>query len=342
MPQRKEKRPRTAQGALKRGAIIAYRVVVVLAFLVVALYALSKFLVRPPAVEAPVVTQPVLTATPPPDGDGAPAAPTPTPLMRKEDYHTVLLMGCDDGNGNADTIMVASFDVKNKRVGLVSVPRDTLVDVSRTVKKINAAYGLGGIEQVQSEVSALLGFPVDHYVQINVKAFEAVVDAVGGIDFNVPQNMYHNDGAGFVIDLKKGPQHLSGHQALELVRFRGYPNADIGRIEVQQRFLSVMAKKVLSFSSLTKVTAFLDIFAKYVKTDLSVGNLAYFAMEAMELDTAQGVTAATLPGDGLTSYKGIDYYYELFPEETLAILNDCLNPYTTPLTSELTHIFQVP
>ncbi|MEG0322221.1 MAG: LCP family protein, partial [Oscillospiraceae bacterium] len=291
----------------------------------------------------PAVASPdTAPATDNPDTAGDESLATPTLLQRKKQFHTFLLMGCDDGNGNADTIMVASYDVKNKQVGLVSVPRDTLVDVRRTVKKINGAYGSGGIDEVKTEVSTLLGIPIDHYIQIDISAFQAVVTEVGGIDFYVPQDMYHDDGGGFIIDLKEGQQHLNGRQALELVRFRGYPNADIGRIAVQQQFLSAMAKKLLSFSSVTKVRAFADIFATYVKTDLTAGNLAYFAVEAMSLDTATGLKTATLPGDGLTSYKGIDYYYELFPEETLAIINDCLNPYTTPITADRAHIFQVP
>ncbi|MEG0442133.1 MAG: LCP family protein [Oscillospiraceae bacterium] len=339
-PQKKRHSTKTPLGHIFQ---IAYRVTLITSVLVVALFFAYSAFVREPEVAPPATASP--DATPatdnPATGDDESLA-TPTLLQRKKQFHTFLLMGCDDGNGNADTIMVASYDVKNKQVGLVSVPRDTLVDVRRTVKKINGAYGSGGIDEVKTEVSTLLGIPIDHYIQIDISAFQAVVTEVGGIDFYVPQDMYHDDGGGFIIDLKEGQQHLNGRQALELVRFRGYPNADIGRIAVQQQFLSAMAKKLLSFSSVTKVRAFADIFATYVKTDLTAGNLAYFAVEAMSLDTATGLKTATLPGDGLTSYKGIDYYYELFPEETLAIINDCLNPYTTPITADKAHIFQVP
>ena len=322
---------------------IAYRVTLVTSALVVALFFAYSAFVKEPQVAPPTLASPAVTpATDNPDTGDDESLITPELLQRKQQFHTFLLMGCDDGHGNADTIMVASYDVKNKQAGLVSVPRDTLVDVRRTVKKINGAFGSGGIDEVKTEVSTLMGFPIDHYIQIDLNAFQAVVKAVGGIDFYVPQDMYHDDGGGFIINLKEGQQHLSGHQALELVRFRGYPDADIGRIAVQQQFLSAMAKKLLSFSSVTKIRAFADIFATYVKTDLTAGNLAYFAVEAMSLDTATGLKTATLPGDGLTSYKGIDYYYELFPEETLGIINDCLNPYTTPITADRAHIFQVP
>ncbi len=265
-------------------------------------------------------------------------------LTRREDCHTFLLMGCDDGNGNADTIMAVTYDVKNQRVAVASVPRDTLVDVPRIVKKINAAYGIGGVQEVQRELSTLLGYPVDHYLKVDLRAFRALVDAVDGVDFEVPMNMNYDDPTqNLHIHLAAGMQHLDGAKALQLVRFRsGYANADIGRIQTQQRFLTALAKKVLSWQSVTKINEFVEIFSQYVDTDLTVGNLAYFALAALELDTSAGVTMSTLPGDGTVTYLGIPYYYELEPQGVLDIINSGLNPYSEDITLDRAHIFQVP
>lgn len=332
---------------------VLYWIVFVLSAIVVGCYIGLKSWAKPPDIEAVAPSQGLVTIQPTDDPhteeDESQGDPTTVPVApgktRKEDCHTFLVMGMDDGNGNTDTIMAVTFDVKGKHVSVVSVPRDTLVDVPRTVKKINAAYSAGGIEEVQKEVSSILGFPVDHYVTVNLRGFKALVDAVGGVDFQVPVDMNYDDPTqNLHIHLNKGMQHLDGEKALQLVRFRsGYANADIGRIETQQKFLTALAKKLISWNSVTRINEFVDIFAKNVKTDLSVGNLAYFGLAALELDTANGISMNTLPGNGLVTYKGIPYYYELYPQEVLDIINQSgLNPYTEELTLEDTNIFQVP
>lgn len=350
----REQRPikRQPTAACRVGKVL-YWIVFVLSAIVVGCYIGLKSWARPPKPTPPEPTQMVMTIQPTdnPDTeeDESLGDPTTVPVVgsktRKEDCHTFLLMGMDDGNGNTDTIMAVTFDVKGKHVSVVSVPRDTLVNVPRTVKKINAAYSAGGIEEVQREVSSILGFPVDHYITVNLRGFKALVDAVGGVDFEVPINMNYDDPTqNLHIHLSKGMQHLDGTKALQLVRFRsGYANADIGRINTQQKFLKALAKKLVSWDSVGKINEFVEIFAKNVKTDLSVGNLAYFGLAALELDMSSGIEMNTLPGDGTVTYKGIPYYYELYPQKVLDIINQSgLNPYTEELTLEDTNIFQVP
>lgn len=344
---RNEERPSGALLLLK----ILYWVLFAVSTVVVGLYIAFVVLVRPP--EIPKPSQGVTAFAPSDDPatqiDESQVTPTedpnqPTQRRRKEDCHTFLLMGMDAGNGNTDTMMVVTYDVKNQHVGVLSVPRDTLMDVPRTVKKINAAYAAGGVEEVQKEVSELLGFPVDHYIIINLRGFKALVNAVDGVDFNVPVDMHYDDPTQDLhIHLNKGMQHINGSQALQLVRFRsGYANADLGRIQTQQKFLTALAKKLLSWHSLTKMNDFVQIFNDNVKTDLSVGNMAYFAIAAMDLDTENGVFMGTLPGDGSVKYRGIPYYYQLFPQETVDLVNASgVNPYEEPITLDQMKIFQV-
>ncbi len=311
---------------------------VVLSTLIVTLWCVVQFGFGPPSVAEPSPPDQSVS----PEGAADPqAAPAPA-LERKGDwYQTFLLVGTDDGNGNADTIMVASFDTKNHKVGVISIPRDTLVDEPRRVKKINGAYGAGGVEELHREVSELVGFRVDHTIRVDIAAFREMVDELGGVSFYVPCDMYHNDGAGFIINLKEGTQWLDGEKALQLVRYRGYPNADLGRIQTQQKFLGEMAKQLLKVSNLGKINRFAEIFDRNVETDLSLPDLIYFGTRALEVNFSEDVTFATLPGDGQVHHNGVKYYYQLFPQETLDMLNRLVNPYTADLTLEMTEIYQV-
>ncbi len=326
---------------------VLYWLLFVLSALVLILY---FHFTRPPDTPRPDRVEPTAAVvsddpqTPEDESQQTPGPDAPEGRQYKDDCYTFLVMGMDAGNGNTDTIMVVTYDVGNQHVGVVSVPRDTLMNVPRTVKKINAAYGVGGIEEVKSELSEMLGIPLDYYIIINLKGFKALVDTVGGVDFDVPVNMNYDDPIQDLhIHLNKGMQHLNGAQALQLVRFRsGYANADIGRIQTQQKFLAALAKKVLSWDSVTKVSDFVEIFAEHVKTDLTVRELGYFAISALDLDTQTGVAMGTLPGDGTVSYKGIPYYYQLYPQQTLDLLNSLgMSPYTDALTAEDLNIFQV-
>ena len=102
---------------------------------------------------------------------------------RKERFHTILLGGLDDENGGSDTNLLVAVDAKNGKIDVISLPRDTLLDVSWPVKKLNNAYHHGGFTQTMTEVSRLLGIPVDHYVTVDLRAFVELVDAIEGVGF---------------------------------------------------------------------------------------------------------------------------------------------------------------
>lgn len=325
-----------------RGLYIA---LVVISVIIVAVWLAFQLFIKPPSIETPSSPSPTVSQAPSP-GISDPVVsntpePPPPPERKGDWYQTFLLLGTDDGNGNADTIMVVSFDTKNSKVGVISIPRDTLVDEPRKVKKINGAYGIGGVKELKAEVSELVGFPVDHSIKVDIAAFVDLVNELGGVDFYVPCDMFHNDGAGFIIDLKEGQQTLDGSEALQLVRYRGYASADLGRIQTQQNFLIAMAKQILKASNLSKIDEFARIFDRYVETDLSLTDIIYFASQALYLDFSEDVTFATLPGDGEVHYGGVMYYYQLYPQQTLDLFNKLINPYTTDLTMDMVEIYQV-
>ncbi len=328
---------------------VLYLILVAVCALIILLFIIYKATIKPPEVDSTDHVEITVQPEPSNNPDGTPGDDTPAPtvttikLDRKDDFHTFLLLGTDDGNGNADTIMVGSFDLKNHKISVVSIPRDTLVDVSRKLKKINAAYGIGGVEQVLDELKPILGFRPDHFITVDIRAFVEVVDVLGGVNYYVPEDMYHNDGAGFIIDLKEGQQLLDGYQSLQLVRYRGYKNgsSDVGRMQTQQKFIRQLARQVLSWSTVSSINDFAKIFSNYFDTDLSVTELAFFGIEALNMDLSTDITFATLPGRGDATYMGIDWYYELDEAKTLSIINNTVNPYTTNITDAMTNIMQV-
>lgn len=320
--------------------------IVALSVVIVTLWGVYRFVSRPPAVD---------TALP---GTAAEKGG----LTRKEKTWTFLLAAEDQVSGSTDTIMACTYDTQAQRIGLVSIPRDTLVDrPGWKYHKINAAYPNGnisrppdgGIAELQAAVQEVLGIPIDHYVIVDTNIFVEIVDTVGGVEFDVPVHMsYDAPDQDLHIHFEPGLQKLSGQQALEVVRCRknsdgpgeypkniydAYPDADIGRTRTQQAMLQAIAKQVLSHPQ--KIPDYLEAFSKYVKTDLSLSNLLWFAEPLLQFDLAD-LTTATLPGDGTASYEGTKACYALDIDESLSIINQWLNPYTTPVTKEMVRMVQ--
>ena len=258
---------------------------------------------------------------------------------RKEHFYTVLMAGLDDENGGSDTNLLMALDAENGTINVVSLPRDTLLNVSWSVKKLNNAYHHGGISQTRTEVSRLLGIPVDYYVTVDLRAFVELVDAIDGVDFDIPVDMDYDDPEQDLhIHFKKGPRHLTGQQALEVVRWRqnndgtGYATADIGRIGTQQAFLTAVAKQTLQVSNLDKIPEMAEIFSTRVETDLKLANLIWIGEQALSMGS-DSIAFHTLPGDGAGYYKGGSYYV-LDPEGVLELIDTYFNPYRRPLTRE--------
>ena len=352
---KKKKKRRSPLRALGRGL---YWTLVLLSAVVVGLWCFVKFSAQKPVFEdAARLPQPTAAIS---SGDSQSGDYLePTFLERKKDTWTFLLCAEDQVSGNTDTIMACTYDTVNQKVGLVSIPRDTLIDrPGWKYHRINAVYPSGnvvyppdgGIQELMTAVGEVLGIPIDHYVVVDTRIFVELVDAVGGVDFNVPVRMSYDDPLQDLhIHFEPGMQHLTGKQALQVVRCRknsdgpggsiydAYPDADIGRTRTQQEMVKTIAKKVLSKPQ--KVGEYAEIFSRCVKTDLSLGNLLWFVEPALKFDFAD-LTTATLPGNGNARYEGSSSLYELDIEGSLAIINDCLNPYTTPVTEDMVRMIQ--
>lgn len=255
---------------------------------------------------------------------------------RKSKYcYNILLYGVDNDAGGSDTNMLMRFDAENKTVDIVSLPRDTLMSNGH---KLNSSYNNGGTEKLRSNIEDMLGVPVDFYVSVDLKGFIALIDQIDGVEFDVPCDMDYDDPyQDLHIHFKAGLQKLNGQQAMEVVRFRhnndntGYGGRqDLGRIGTQQAFLKTVAQKLMK---LENVPAMAETFLKYVKTDLTLGNLMWLANQALSMGGMDAISFATLPGDGAGWYKGMSVY-ALDPEQVLEMTNSMLNPYATDITAD--------
>ena len=202
------------------------------------------------------------------------------------DNVNVLVLGCDEREGEsvarADVIIVATLRPGAKEASMFSLPRDTRVAIEgHGHDKINHAMSYGGIPLVESSVENLLGIEIDHYVKVNFDGFINVIDALGGVNVDVPARMYKPLEA---IDLLPGYQTLDGADALAFVRWRGDGTGDYGRIERQQQFIAALTEKIKGMSmsqALNVVSAVMDS----IETDMSVRQMTSYGTTVLGMGT---------------------------------------------------------
>ena len=314
---------------------VLYYIIFAAALLVVLGYAAFRLLIRSPDAQPGSSYAPQVTVDIPPATDDPAASQEPSSLVidRRQGVYTCLIAGSDNGNGNADTIMLGVFDTAGSRASLISIPRDTLVRVDGRNYKINAMYGLGGVELLRSKVSELLAIPVDYYILVDLRAFTEIVNEIGGVWFTVPVDMDYDDPTQDLhIHLKAGYQLLNGEQAMGVMRCRNcYPDADMGRVRTQRAFLTALVKQTVSLSNVTKVTSLINTLSGYVESDMPVSTMVWFGTQAIGLDLDTGLASVTLPGDWV--YPVV----ELRDEEVLELVNS-LGIYDQPLPREALRI----
>ena len=327
------RRPKKKKKRANRGERAAVTLLSLL-FLTVAVVAAVKYVVRAPEPDAGKEDKKTEQDSAQQEDSGA-IETIANGKERKKYCYTILLSGVDNDAGGSDTNMLMRFDAENNTIDIVSLPRDSLMSNGH---KLNYAYNNGGTDKLRSEIEDLLGVPVDFYVSVNLKGFVALIDQIGGVEFDVPCDMDYDDPyQDLHIHFKAGLQKLNGQQAMEVVRFRhnndntGYGGRqDLGRIETQQAFLKAVAQKLMKIENLP---AMAETFLKYVKTDLTLGNLVWLANEALSMGGMDAIHFATLPGDGSGWYKGMSVY-ALDREQVLEMTNSMLNPYVADITAD--------
>lgn len=215
---------------------------------------------------------------------------------------TILLIGTDtrpgDANGNSDVLMLCSIDNKNKRMEVMSIPRDTKVRLpSGESAKINKGLQTGGPTLTVNLVESLTGIPIDYYVLTHFGGLVKVINTIGGISVNVPERMLYNTGDRQygTINLKPGLQTLNGEQALGFVRFRHDALGDIGRTERQQQFVTAFVHQLLQPENIGKLPDLITGLNDAVETDLSVMKLGELASSGTKYRDYK-VIHETLPG----------------------------------------------
>ncbi|MDN6724076.1 MAG: LCP family protein [Tetragenococcus halophilus] len=229
-----------------------------------------------------------------------------------EEPFSVLLLGIDTGDlgrteqGRSDTMMVATVDPQENKSTLVSIPRDTYVDIvgHDTQDKINHAYAFGGASMSMDTVSEFLDIPIDHYVSINMEGIKELVDAVDGVDVNNDLE-FEQDGHTYNF----GRIHLNGEEALGYLRMRHEdPEGDYGRQARQRAVVEGVIDQATSLSGVTQYRGILDAVEDNMRTDLSSANMREIALDYRE--AFSNVDQLQLEGEGFmqggVSYQQID------------------------------------
>lgn len=269
----------------------------------------------------------------------------------------IAVFGVDKDEVRTDVIFIVHFNSETGAAKVVAVPRDTKVTWSeyqqekareldrsvQTVTKITEMSAYGGIDNLRyftiNSLEDILGIKIDHYAVVNIDAFRKIVDAIGGVDVEVPRKMEYSDSSqDLYIDLEPGLQHLDGEQAEGLVRWRHnddyseqYGEGDVGRIETQQIFLKAFAKKVLSPSILKALPQMANILYSDLKTDIGLKEIPSYLGYVNKFNINK-LSFDTLPGEA--EYQDGRWYYILdydkIDEFVMEHFNDIKKEAETP------------
>lgn len=231
----------------------------------------------------------------------------------------ILVLGMDIGDTRntqntsarrTDTMMLLNYNPRTDYINIVSIPRDTLIEVENAHDgngnyipywKINAAYALGGEEEVIEQVQDLLDITVNYLVEVDYAAFRNLIDAIGGVEMTIDRDMYYDDDAQDLhINFKKGETVLlDGQKAEEFFRWRknndgtGLADGDLGRIKNQQKFISKLIEKCTDPSIITRVPDILKAIKENVVTNMSGTDMVKYGLEMI---SNSGISMETLQG----------------------------------------------
>jgi len=224
---------------------------------------------------------------------------TPTHVA---DRTNILLIGTDsrpaDVSGNTDVLILCSIDDINKKIELLSIPRDTKVRYPNgSYAKINESLNIGGPSLTVNLVRELLKQPIDHYALTHFGGLVDIINTIGGIPVDVKERMFYNTGDKQynIINLHPGYQTLTGAQALGFVRFRHDALGDIGRTLRQQEFLKALTQKLLQPTNIVHLPVLVHEFWGTMDTDMSIFDVASIATNAPNIKNYM-LIHETLPG----------------------------------------------
>lgn len=271
----------------------------------------------------------------------------------------VGISGCEEDYKLADTIMVCSYNPKTQKASLLSIPRDTYVGKDKTKAsasyKINSVYRNGeNIDGMIKAIENITGLEIDNYLIVDTDALVQLVDAIGGVKFNVPINMDYDDPTqNLHIHLKAGEQTLTGSQAEGLVRFRHnnngttysteYGDNDIGRMRTQREFITEVMKQTLKPENILKINKIAEIAFNNITTNMTFNTIKDYIPYAVSFST-ENLKTGVLPGVPELCNKVYIYTVnkkqtkqvveELFKEEEEILVNEDTNMVNNTSSSQ--------
>lgn len=242
---------------------------------------------------------------------------------RVENEILFLMMGVDaNGTGEyknirTDTMMLFKVNFQNGEINLLSIPRDTRVLVKGKKDKINHAHSYGGPELTMRTVRDFLNLDIDYYVKVDYNAVMKIVDAIGGVEIDVPFDMKYKDNTpGYPplnINIKKGLRVLDGKNAHDFLRWRKnnsrtvqYPEGDVGRIKAQQMFMRELIKQTLKPKNIIKIPFLVETYINNVETNIPTKEILKGAKLASKIDI-DSIKTDIIPGGGKT-IRGTSYF----------------------------------
>ena len=237
----------------------------------------------------------------------------------------ILVMGVDVGTPGAtnandpkrtDTLILAHYNAESKKINLVSIPRDTLIEIDNKNKKINAAHAIGGVTYTVDAVEKLLGIRIDYYGKIDYEGFRNIINAIGGLDMDITRKMDYDDPTqDLSIHFEKGTNvHLDGKKAEEFFRWRqnsdgtGFADGDLGRIQNQHMFITKIMEKLKSPIIVLKIPSILSAIQNSVETNMDAKDILKYGYifatidkEKFSMDTVKG-DLKTLHGQSFLVY----------------------------------------
>ena len=347
----KKSRPKKPKkpSRLTRQQKLLIAVAVVLAIVLIAVVACQSLFVRP---DLPEKNADADSGTQEEEIDwGEGTRPRSDGERKSQDYYTVLILGRDTGGGgNTDTMLLASYDVTNQKATVMSIPRDTMVNVSWDIKRINSVYnyyggGEKGIQALYKEISQLVGFEPDYQVIVEWDAVGEIVKAMGGVYYDVPRNMNYDDPyQDLHIHQTKGYRLLSGSDVMQVLRYRhdtdrryGYPDGDLGRIKTQQSLLKAMIEQLLQLKNVTKIGDFARVVKNNVTSDLTFEEMLWFGSQAvMGGLKIENVNFVTMPNTNKSCYSRVYHRMQSYvtpnAQELLDLVNNELSPFVEKFT----------
>lgn len=256
------------------------------------------------------------------------------PGERKDDTATFLLCGVDQDGVRTDTMMLVYISGSENKIGLLSIPRDTITQTdSGSTVKLNAIYtgrGIEGAEDLMKYVSRYIGYTPDGYMIFNWSLVEDITDLLGGLDLTLEQPI-QVETDGVEVYVPEGEQHLNGEELLAALRYRyGYVDADLGRVRVQRQIVKAAVEQWFSLDKLSLVPDALEMLQEQSVTNLSTENILWLAKTV--LSCRSDISTATL--EGYPEYRnGISYYF-LHARGIVEQINENFNPYLVDITTE--------